>query len=106
MPKFLVLSSYTAEGVKVLAREGGSKRKAAIEAMFKNVGGKLETFCYAFGEFDIVAIAEVPDIETGTGMILAINASGLAKTRSYLLMTPEEMDKATKVKVDYQPPKG
>ncbi len=105
MPKFLVLSSYTAEGVKVLAREGGSKRKAAIEAMFKKAGGKLENFCYAFGEFDIVAIAEVPDKETGAGMILAINASGLAKTRSYLLMTPEEMDKATKVKVDYQPPK-
>lgn len=101
MPKFLVLSSYTAEGVKLLAKDGGSKRKAAVEAMFKQAGGKLETFCYAFGEFDIVAIADVPDTETGVSMTLAINASGLAKTRSYLLMTPEEMDKATKVKVDY-----
>jgi hypothetical protein len=30
----------------------------------------------------------------------------LAKSKTLLLMTPEEMDKATKVVVDYQPPKA
>jgi hypothetical protein len=39
-------------------------------------------------------------------MSLAINASGLAKSKTMLLMTPEEMDKATKVTTGYQPPKA
>jgi uncharacterized protein with GYD domain len=104
MPKFLALANYTPDGVKALAKEGGSKRRAAIAAMYEKLGGKLEVFSYAFGEYDVIAIGDVPDNVTAAAMSLAINATGLAKTKTILLMTPEEMDKAAKVTVDYQPP--
>ena len=32
MPKYLITASYTAEGVKGLARDGGTKRRQAAEA--------------------------------------------------------------------------
>ena len=106
MPKFLALASLTTEGLKVLAEQGGSKRRDAIANMYEKMGGKLEVYCYAFGEYDVVAIGDVPDNATAAAMSLAINSSGLANTKTILLMTPEEMDKVTKVTVDYQPPKA
>ena len=104
MPKFLSLASYTPDGAKALAKGGGSQRRAAIEEMYKKLGGKLETFYYAFGDFDVVAIGEAPDNVTAAAMSLAINASGIAQTKTIVLMTPEEMDQASKVSVDYTPP--
>jgi len=104
MPKFLSLASYTPDGAKALAKAGGSKRRTAIEEMYKKLGGRLETFYYAFGDFDVVAIGEAPDHVTAAAMSLAINASGVAQTRTIVLITPEEMDEASKVSVDYRPP--
>ena len=104
MPKFLSLASYTPEGAKALAKSGGSKRRAAIEAMYKKLGAKMEVFYYAFGEFDVVTIGEAPDNVTAAAMSLAVNASGVARAKTLVLMTPEEMDKAAKVSVDYRPP--
>ena len=106
MPKFLALATLTTEGLKVLAKEGASSRRAAIANMYEKLGGKMEVFCYAFGEYDVVAIGDVPDNVTAAAMSLAINASGLAKSKTMLLMTPEEMDKATKVTTGYKPPKA
>ena len=106
MPKFLALATLTTEGLKVLGQQGGSKRRDAIANMYEKLGGKLEVFCYAFGEYDVVAIGDVPDNVTGAAMGLAINSSGLARSKTILLMTPEEMDKVTKVTVDYTPPKA
>lgn len=105
MPKFLALASYTAEGVKAVAKAGASNRRDAIGAMYKKMGGKLEVYYYAFGDFDVVAIGEVPDNVTAAAMSLAINSSGVAHTKTVVLMTPEEIDQATKVNVGYTPPK-
>ena len=105
MPKFLALASLTTDGLKVLGQQGGSKRRDAIAKMYEKMGGKLEMFCYAFGEYDVVAIGEVPDHKSGAAMGVAINASGLARSKTILLMTPEEMDEVVKLKVDYTPPK-
>ena len=39
MPKYLVQGSYTADGAKGLLKDGGSKRRAAVEEMAKSYGG-------------------------------------------------------------------
>jgi len=61
MPKYLYQASYTTEGAKGLVKEGGSKRRAAVEEITKALGGKLEAFYYAFGESDVFVIVDVPD---------------------------------------------
>ena len=49
MAKFLIKGSYTAEGAKALAKEGGSRRKEAVEKMVGSLGGKIEAFKPAGG---------------------------------------------------------
>ncbi len=104
MPKFLALSSYTADASKLLAKEGGSKRRAELQAMGKKLGVKIEAFYYAFGDHDLVAIFEAPDNVTAAAVSLAINAGKFARVKTVVLITPEEMDQASKVAVDYRPP--
>jgi len=104
MPKFLIMGSYTADGAKALAKEGGSQRKAAVEKMVGGLGGKVEAFYFAFGDSDIYVIVDVPDTTSGAALSLAVNASGMVKLRSVMLMTPEDIDAACKKTVSYRAP--
>ena len=104
MPKYLVQASYVGEGLKGILKEGGSSRKKAVETVIKGMGGTLESFYYAFGEYDVFGIADMPDNVTAAAFSLAINASGAVQARTTVLMTPEEVDKAVKKTVDYRPP--
>jgi len=61
MPKYLIQGYYTAEYVKGLLKEGGSKRREAVKRALEDVGAKLEAFYFAFGEADVYAIVDAPD---------------------------------------------
>ena len=50
MSKFLMQVSLTQDGVRGLAKDGGSKRKQVAERFFASVGGKLEALYFAFGD--------------------------------------------------------
>ena len=104
MPKYLIQASYTAEGVKGLLKDGGSKRRAVAEEAIKSLGGRLEAFYFAFGETDGVLIAELPDNVSAAAVSMVVNASGAIHTKTTVLLTPEEMDKAAKKTVTYRPP--
>jgi len=104
MPKYLVNASYTEAGLKGLLRDGGSKRREVVAQLVKGLGGKLEAFYYAFGDDDIFAIMDLPDNVSATATSLVINAAGAAKMKITVLLTPEEVDQATKTSVDYSPP--
>jgi uncharacterized protein with GYD domain len=104
MPKYLFQGSYTEQGLKGVLKEGGSKRKEAIEQLTKGMGGTLECFYFAFGSDDFFVIVDVPESVDAAAVSLAVNASGAAKVRVTVLMTPEEVDKATKKTVNYRPP--
>jgi len=104
MPKYLFQASYTAAGVKGLLKEGGTSRRAAVEQVVNGLGGCLETFYYAFGSDDVVAIVDLPDHATTAAVILTVGASGNVNVRTTVLITPEEIDEASKKVVDYRPP--
>lgn len=104
MPKYLFQASYIGEGLKGLLKDGGSKRRETIEQLAKGMGGKLEAFYYAFGDDDLFVIADFPDNVTASAISLIVNASGAVKVKTTVLITPEEVDQATKKTVDYRPP--
>jgi uncharacterized protein with GYD domain len=104
MPKYLAHASYTVEGVKGLIKDGGSKRREVVEQLTKGLGGTLEAFYYAFGDDDVFVIFDLPDNVSATAASLVINAAGAAKVKITVLLTPEEVDQATKTSVDYRPP--
>lgn len=103
MPKYLVQASYTVEGTRGLLKDGGSKRRAVAEEAVKSLGGRLETFYFAFGETDVFAIADMPDHVSAVAVSLAVNASGAVNVKTTVLLTPEEMDQATRKTVSYRP---
>jgi uncharacterized protein with GYD domain len=104
MPKYLIQASYTSEGSKGLAREGGSSRRAAVEASVRSVGGKVDAFYYAFGETDAFVIIDLPDNASAAALSFAVNQSGSVRLRTTVLLTLEEVDQAVKRTIDYRPP--
>ena len=104
MPKYLVEARYTAEGAKGLLREGGSGRRAAIVKTVESVGGKLEAAYFAFGDVDVYIIVDLPDNISAAAVSLAANQSGFIASKTIVLMTPEEMDQATKKTTGFRPP--
>ena len=104
MAKYLFHSSYTAEGLKGLLKEGGSSRREAVVQALKGLGGTLESFYYAFGDSDVIGIADLPDTVSTLAFSLIINAAGGAKVKTTVLIAPEEVDQAVKKSVEYRPP--
>jgi len=64
----------------------------------------MEAFYFAFGEDDAFVILDAPDNASLAAASLAINASGAVRTKTTVLLTPEEIDKAAKKTVRYRPP--
>jgi uncharacterized protein with GYD domain len=104
MPKYLFQGAYTEQGVKGVVKEGGSKRREVVEQLATGLGGKLESFYFAFGGDDFFIIVDLPSAIDATAVALIVNASGAVKARTTVLITPEEVDAATKKTVNYRPP--
>ena len=104
MPKFLVKGSYTAEGARGLAKEGGTGRREAVRALVEGLGGKVEAFYYAFGDDDVYVITDLPDTAAGLALTLAVNASGAVRLTTVPLISAEEIDAASKTAVSYRKP--
>ncbi len=104
MPKYLFEVDYTADGTKGLLKDGGSKRRAAIEKAIEGLGGKVETFYFTFGIRDAIVIAELPDNVSAVAVSLAVSASGSVAYKTTPLITAAEVDQAVKKRVGYKPP--
>lgn len=104
MGSYLVEFTYTEEGLKGLMKEGGSGRREATEKLVKSLGGKLVAYYFAFGDYDGIAIIEGGDNVDTTAAALIVNASGAVKTKTVVLLTPAEVDKAVKKSGTYRPP--
>jgi len=104
MPKFLVIGSYTAEGAGGVLAKGGSARREAVEKMVADLGGKIESFYFAFGHDDVFVTIDLPDNIAAAALGLAVGASGAIALRTVALLTPEEIDRASQVNVAYKKP--
>ena len=104
MPKYLIQANYTNAGTQGLLKEGGTKRRAAVDQLMKSLGGKLEAFYYAFGETDAFIIIDAPDNATVAAIALTVTAAGGVTCKTTVLLTPEDIDAATKKTVSYRPP--
>lgn len=106
MPKYMITGSYTAEGAKGLLKEGGSGRREAIQTAIASVGGTLETFYLAFGTDDFYVTVDLPNHAAAAAASLTVGASGTSRPRTIVLLTPEEVDEATKLSPTFRPPGG
>jgi uncharacterized protein with GYD domain len=104
MPKYLIQGNYTAEGAKGLLKDGGSKRVRAAKAAMKAIGAKVEAMYFAFGGTDVFVIVDAPDNASMTALSLTVAGTGALSLKTTVLLTPEEVDEASKKAVSYSPP--
>ena len=108
MPYYLFQGSYSGEA---WGNQIGNpqNRPEAVRSVFEGLGGRIESFYYAFGEYDFVVIAEFPDNASAAAFSLAGSAGGAVKEiRTTPLMTIEEGMEAMRKAggSGYRPPGG
>jgi uncharacterized protein with GYD domain len=104
MARYLFIARYASSGAKGVVSAGGSARRSVIQNMAEGLGGRMETFDFAFGEDDVYTIVELPDNKAATAVALAVNSTGTTHVRTVVLITPEEVDAASSQTVNYTPP--
>ena len=104
MAKYMIQGNFTDSGTKGLVHDGGTRRREAVRHAIESVGGTLEAFYFAFGTEDVVIIFEAPSNAAAAALSVTAAASGAFRPRMTVLLTPEEMDTATRTKVDYRAP--
>jgi len=104
MPKYLISGSYVGEGIKGLLKDGGTKRKEAVDQLMGGLGGTVESMHFAFGDDDFFIIVDGPDnVKVAAGSLMA-SSTGAVSTKVTVLLTPEELDEVSGISVEYRPP--
>jgi uncharacterized protein with GYD domain len=108
MPHYLVEVAYNTSGLAGLVKEPQNrieKVTPAIEAL----GGRVESAYFAFGDYDVVLFAEMPDNASAAAFALAVGAGGtVSKYKTTVLLTPDEAVDAMRKAggASYQPAPG
>ncbi len=105
MPHYLCQVAYSVEGWAALVKKP-QNRVEAVRPAVEKLGGKIESAWFAFGEYDVIVILEMPDQVSAAGLAMAFAAGGACKTvRTTPLITVEEGVEAMKkaAKAGYRP---
>ena len=108
MPHYLIQVAYNTRGVAALVNEP-QDRIEKVRPAVEGLGGRIECGYYAFGEYDIVLMAEMPDNTKAAAMALAVGAGGAVSSyTTTVLLTPEEAMQAMSAAAEsvYQPAPG
>ena len=104
MAKYLITASYTAEGMKGVISKGGTARRDAVAKMVADLGGSVESFHFAFGDEDAYVIVDLHENVSAAAVGMAVGASGMASTKTVVLLTPAEIDRAAQNQAKYPAP--
>jgi uncharacterized protein with GYD domain len=104
MQKYLFYGSYTPQGYKGLLAEGGSGRTEAVQQALNSLGGNLEAMYFSFGENDFYTIVNLPDDINAAAFTMTANVSGAFTIKTASLLTPEEIDSAVRIGVNFRLP--
>jgi uncharacterized protein with GYD domain len=90
MALYLVQGAYTAEALATMAKNP-QDRSAPVRELLQKLGGRLVGFYFCFGEYDVVALSELPDDSAATALALAAVSPGHLKAyKTTKLFTVEE----------------
>jgi uncharacterized protein with GYD domain len=106
VPYYMVQLSYTPEAVGNLVRNP-QNRIEAVRPAFEELGVTIRDSYLAFGEYDVVLIAEAPGNVQAAAIAMAVTAGGgVSKYRTTPLMSWEEGVEAMQAAggSGYQPP--
>ncbi|MFB6103181.1 MAG: GYD domain-containing protein [Haloplanus sp.] len=87
METYISLVNYTTEGVQHM--EDSPDRLEAARNVVESMGGELVEFYLTMGQYDAVAIMEMPDAESATQAGITISGAGAVRTET-LRAFPED----------------
>ena len=106
MAFYMYQAAYTPESWATQVKEQQDVRER-VNAVIEQFGGRLVSVWYAFGEYDVVGIFEMPDNVSTATVAIAFAAGGAVKAaKTTPLMTVEEGLQALRNAggADYRPP--
>ena len=95
MPTYAMLMKWTEQGAKTL-KDAPQRLEQATKA-YEASGGKVLGYWVTMGEYDILAIGEIPSEEAAAAFALGLSAQGNVKTTTFRMYTPEEFAKLVKM---------
>ena len=76
MPAYMYRVGYTAESWAAQTKNKVTDRQKAITPVVRSLGGRILSFYYAFGEDDVILIAQMPDNKAAAALSIAAAAGG------------------------------
>jgi uncharacterized protein with GYD domain len=108
MPHYLVQVTYTPEAWAAQLK-GPKDRRDVVRPVFDRLGGRIESAYFAFGPYDVVLIAELPDNRSAAALSLTLTSGGAVKAIQTTPLLPieegiEAMRQAADAATVYQSP--
>jgi uncharacterized protein with GYD domain len=96
MPHYLQQVAYSTDGWEALV-ERPQNRIEAVRPAIEKLGGKIESAWFAFGDYDVVLITQMPTNVDAGAIAMAFAAGGACKAvKTTPLLTTEEAVEAMK----------
>jgi uncharacterized protein with GYD domain len=91
MSTYIYLLRYTQQGIANI-KQGPSRLDAAKQA-YKKAGGELKGFYLTLGQYDAVAIADLPDDNAAAKFALALGSQGNVRSETLRAFSEAEYRK-------------
>jgi uncharacterized protein with GYD domain len=91
MPLYVILGKLTDKAIEKMKE--AKERDEKAEQIIKSAGGKLIAHYYTFGQYDFVAIVELPSTEILARVIIEIGKWGTVSTETMTALLPEQIHK-------------
>jgi uncharacterized protein with GYD domain len=90
MAFYMIQGAYTVEAIATMAKNP-QDRSVPVRELVQKVGGRLISFYFCFGEYDVVVLVELPDDSAATAVAMAgISPGHLKAYKTTKLFTVEE----------------
>ena len=90
MAAYIVLSQFTDQGIRNV--KDTTKRAAAATDVAAKMGVKFTELFWTLGQYDLVIVAEAPDDQTISALMLKLAALGNVKSQTLRAFRSAEME--------------
>jgi len=91
MPTYISLIRFTQKGMETI--KDGPKRLDAAKQRLRAAGGELKAFYLVTGQYDAVAISELPNDEAAARLALGTGSMGNVRTETLRAFSEDEYRK-------------
>ena len=89
MPTYVSLVNWTDQGIKTY--RDTLRRAEDYRGLVEKSGGQVRQLVWTLGEYDIVVVADFPDDETATAVVLQTAAGGHVRTKTMKAFDADQM---------------